>query len=82
MGGRFDSDAKRWRMRASLMSRLTCYSTRNALYNSFRDGTRENIGDITAKGEASIAVVDLLGIATEVSLSTKVGTSVGAVLAV
>ena len=113
MGSRFDSDAKRWRLRAGFlhalgngmeiacyvfprvflplaacancakeMSRLTCSSTRTALYNSFRDGTRENIGDITAKGEASIAVVDLLGIATGVSLSTKVGTSVGAVLAV
>ncbi|CAB9530357.1 Protein root UVB sensitive [Seminavis robusta] len=113
MGGKFDSDAKRWRMRASFlyalgngmeiacyvfpqvfllfattancckqMSMLTCSSTRTALYNSFRDGSRENIGDITAKGEASIAVVDLLGIATGVSLSTKVGTSVGAVLSV
>lgn len=112
MGGRFDSDAKRWRFRASLlyamgngleiityifpqlfllfaatancckqMSMLTCSSTRTAIYNSFRDGTRENIGDITAKGEASIAVVDLIGIATGVALSWLVGTSIGSVLA-
>lgn len=64
------------------MSMLTCSSTRTALYNSFRDGTRENIGDITAKGEASIAVVDLLGIATGVTLSRALGTSIGAVLGV
>ena len=31
------------------MSMLTSSATRNAIYNSFRDGTRENIGDITAK---------------------------------
>ena len=111
MGGKFDSDAKRWRFRASLlyaagngmeittycfpqlfllfataancckqMSMLTCSSTRTALYNSFRDGTRENIGDITAKGEASIAVVDLIGIATGVTASSVLGTSVGTVL--
>ena len=111
MGGKFDSDAKRWRFRASLlyaagngmeiatycfpqlfllfataancckqMSMLTCSSTRTALYNSFRDGTRENIGDITAKGEASIAVVDLIGIATGVTASHVLGTSVKTVL--
>ena len=111
MGGRFDSDAKRWRMRASFlyafgngmeiatyvmpqlfllfatlancckqMSMLTCSSTRTALYNSFRDGTRENIGDITAKGEASIAVVDLLGIGTGVALSRIIGTAPRAVI--
>ena len=51
------------------MSLLTNSATRNALYNCFRDGTRENIGDITAKGEAQIAVVDLLGIASGVTLS-------------
>lgn len=113
MSGKFDSDAKRWRFRASLlyatgngmeittylfpqlfllfatvancckqMSMLTCSSTRTALYNSFRDGTRENIGDITAKGEASIAIVDLLGIATGVSLSRLVGTSPRSVIAI
>ena len=38
---------------------------------------RENIGDITAKGEAQIAVVDLLGIASGVTLSKIVGPRVG-----
>ena len=51
---------------------LTSSSTRNALYNSFRLRGRENIGDITAKGEAQIAVVDLLGIASGVCLSGRV----------
>jgi hypothetical protein len=108
MGRRFDSDAKRWRFRASLLfalgnyleivtymmpqlfllwatlancfkqiAMLTSSSTRTSLYNSFRDGTRENIGDITAKGEAQIAIVDLLGIASGVILSKfVVGTAV------
>ena len=64
------------------MSMLTSSSTRTALYNSFRDGTRENIGDITAKGEAQIAIVDLLGIASGVCLSRTVGTSVRRIVAV
>lgn len=63
------------------VSMLTSSSTRTAIYNSFRDGSRENIGDITAKGEAQIAIVDLLGIASGVSLSRAVGTSVRSVLA-
>ena len=64
------------------MSMLTSSSTRTALYNSFRDGTRENIGDITAKGEAQIAIVDLLGIASGVCLSRTVGTSARRIIAV
>jgi hypothetical protein len=64
------------------ISMLTSSSTRTAIYNSFRDGTRENIGDITAKGEAQIAFVDLFGIVSGVSLSRTVGTSVQAVLTV
>ena len=102
MGRKFDSDAKRWRYRSSLlfalgnglevmtyvyptlflllatmanackqMGMLTSSATRNAIYNSFRDGSRENIGDITAKGEAQIAIVDLLGIMSGVCLSSK-----------
>jgi hypothetical protein len=112
MGGRFDSDARRWRYRSAFcfaagngleivtyifpqyfllfatlgncckqVSMLTSSSTRTAIYNSFRDGSRENIGDITAKGEAQIAIVDLLGIASGVSLSRFLGTSVQSVLA-
>ncbi len=53
------------------MGMLTSSATRNALYNSFRDGSRENIGDITAKGEAQIAIVDLIGIVSGVCLSSK-----------
>jgi hypothetical protein len=64
------------------VSMLTSSSTRTAIYNSFRDGSRENIGDMTAKGEAQIAIVDLIGIASGVSLSRAVGTSVQRVLAV
>ena len=61
---------------------LTSSSTRTALYNSFRDGTRENIGDITAKGEAQIAVVDLLGIASGVAIASRVvGTSIQSIVA-
>jgi hypothetical protein len=111
MGRRFDSDAKRWRFRASLVyamgnyleivtyinprffllwatiansckqvAMLTSSATRTSLYNSFRDGKRENIADITAKGEAQIAIVDLVGIAFGVTLSKVVGTSIKSVL--
>eukprot|EP00804_Cyclotella_cryptica_P009850 CCRYP_014142-RB/>CCRYP_014142-RB protein AED:0.03 eAED:0.03 QI:1144/1/1/1/1/1/3/331/415 len=45
-------------------------------------GNVENIGDITAKGEAQIAVVDLLGIASGICLSRAVGVSVQNVFAV
>jgi hypothetical protein len=59
------------------VSMLTSSSTRTALYNSFRDRTAsQNIGDITAKGEAQIAIVDLMGILSGVALSRfVVGTS-------
>ena len=111
MGRRFDSDAKRWRFRASLVyalgnyleiityvnpslfllwatiansckqvAMLTSSATRTSLYNSFRDGKRENIADITAKGEAQIAIVDLVGIAVGVSMSKFIGTSIKSVL--
>lgn len=111
MGGKFDSDAKRWRFRSSLVyalgnaleiityvnpqlfllwatlancckqiSMLTSSSTRTAIYNSFR--TAENIADITAKGEAQIAVVDLLGIACGISISKKIGMNAANVVSV
>ena len=60
------------------VSMLTSSSTRTAIYNSFRDNkssSSQNIGDITAKGEAQIAMVDLLGIASGVTLSRAIGTS-------
>ena len=43
-------------------------------------GGGENIGDITAKGEAQIAVVDLLGIASGICLSKLIGVRVRNVL--
>ncbi|GKY98826.1 hypothetical protein MPSEU_000838600 [Mayamaea pseudoterrestris] len=60
-------------------SMLTSSSTRTAIYNSFRNGT-DNIGDITAKGEAQIAIVDLIGIASGVCLSKAIGTSARGVI--
>lgn len=104
MGKNFDSDAKRWRFRSSLLyaagsgleivtyvfpalflvlaasanglkqvSMLTSSATRNTIYRSFALG--ENIGDITAKGEAQIAITDLLGMMGGVCLSKALGTS-------
>lgn len=98
-GRKFDSDAKKWRYRASLlyaagsglevltyvfpayflltaatanglkqMAMLTSSATRNAIYRSFARQS-DNIGDVTAKGEAQIAVVDLLGIFAGVFIS-------------
>jgi hypothetical protein len=56
---------------------LTSSSTRNTLYNSFRaKGKSSNIGDITAKGEAQVAVVDLFGTAVGVLISKKIGLDV------
>lgn len=43
-------------------------------------GGGRNIGDITAKGEAQIAFVDLLGIASGICLSKIIGVSVRSVL--
>jgi len=55
------------------MSLLASSATRNAIYNCFKIDNRENIGDITAKGEAQIAVVDLLGIGAGIGLSKALG---------
>uniref|UniRef100_A0A7S2RM30 DUF647 domain-containing protein n=1 Tax=Eucampia antarctica TaxID=49252 RepID=A0A7S2RM30_9STRA len=115
MGGRFDSDAKRWRFRASLLfamgnglevatyiapqwflvlatlanankqiGMLTSSATRNAIYTTFKspNAKTENIGDITAKGEAQIAIVDLVGIGSGVALSSAIGLSVRSVFSV
>jgi len=54
---------------------LASSATRNAIYNCFKLDNRENIGDITAKGEAQIAVVDLLGIGAGIGLSKAMGIS-------
>ncbi len=53
-------------------SMVTSSATRNTIYRSF--ALRENIGDITAKGEAQIAVVDMLGILSGILLCNAVGT--------
>lgn len=65
------------------VSMLTSSSTRSAIFNTFRDGSGENIGDISAKGEAQVAIVDLVGLATGVTLSKAVvGTSIHAILSI
>mmetsp|Transcript_18927 Transcript_18927/g.39870 ORF Transcript_18927/g.39870 Transcript_18927/m.39870 type:complete len:694 (-) Transcript_18927:53-2134(-) len=62
-------------------STTTATSTTNRIMRGNSGGV-ENIGDITAKGEAQIAVVDLLGIASGIFLSRAVGVSVQNVFAV
>ena len=46
-------------------------STNSSIGNRRGSGGVENIGDITAKGEAQIAVVDLLGIVSGICLSSE-----------
>jgi hypothetical protein len=102
-GRKFDSDAKKWRFRSSIifaagnaleiftyivpslflllaacanamkqMAMLTSSATRNTIYKSFaRNG--DNIGDITAKGEAQLAVIDLLGMGAGILISRAIG---------
>lgn len=53
------------------ISMLTSSATRNTILSNF--SARGNIGDITAKGEAQIAVVDLLGIGFGIKLSKLIG---------
>ncbi len=50
------------------MSMLTSSATRNTIYKSFARNS-DNIGDVTAKGEAQIAIVDLLGMSAGIWLS-------------
>eukprot|EP00597_Dinobryon_sp_UTEXLB2267_P003547 CAMPEP_0170073750 /NCGR_PEP_ID=MMETSP0019_2-20121128/11139_1 /TAXON_ID=98059 /ORGANISM="Dinobryon sp., Strain UTEXLB2267" /LENGTH=522 /DNA_ID=CAMNT_0010283535 /DNA_START=351 /DNA_END=1919 /DNA_ORIENTATION=+ len=104
-GRKFDSDAKKWRFRSSLlysagngleiltyvmpslflliaamanalkqMAMLTSSATRNTIYKSFSTKS-DNIGDITAKGEAQIAVIDIVGMAIGIAISRVIGTS-------
>ena len=56
------------------ISMLTSSATRNAIYRSFAAG-KNNIGEISAKGEAQIAVVDLVGMVCGILLSRAIGTS-------
>ncbi|GMI39971.1 hypothetical protein TeGR_g11482, partial [Tetraparma gracilis] len=62
------------------VSMLTSSSTRNTIYNSFKGPGKENIGDITAKGEAQVAVVDLVGISIGMVLAKFLGTNLPRVL--
>jgi len=55
------------------MSMLTSSATRNSIYRSFA-AQRNNIGEISAKSEAQIAVVDLLGMVWGIYVSRAVGT--------
>lgn len=56
------------------ISLLTSTATRSAIYRSFAlTESTNNIGDITAKGEAQIAVVDLLGMSLGIALTKFVG---------
>jgi len=50
------------------ISMLTASATRNTMYKSF-GGRRDNIGNITAKGEAQIVVADLIGMFCGIQLS-------------
>ena len=56
------------------MAMLTSSSTRNAIYKCLSRNA-DNIGDITAKGEAQIAVIDLLGMFSGICISKYIGAS-------
>jgi hypothetical protein len=56
------------------MALLTSSATRNAIYKSFARNS-DNIGDITAKGEAQLAIVDLVGMLVGVSVSRVINGS-------
>lgn len=56
------------------MAMLTSSSTRNTVYKSFSRNA-DNIGDVTAKGEAQSAVIDLLGLSLGVTLSRVMNAS-------
>eukprot|EP00921_Rhytidocystis_pertsovi_P020594 GHVQ01032862.1.p1 GENE.GHVQ01032862.1~~GHVQ01032862.1.p1 ORF type:complete len:854 (-),score=80.45 GHVQ01032862.1:95-2656(-) len=53
------------------VSLLNYAATRNAIYQSFAIGDGGNIGDITAKSEAQVSVVDLVGMSLAVKLTTR-----------
>lgn len=58
---------------------LTSSATRNTIYRSFA-AQQNNIGELSAKGEAQIAVADLVGTACGITLSRAVGTSRNSIL--
>eukprot|EP01039_Chlorochromonas_danica_P005110 gene5110-5616_t len=63
------------------MAMLTSSSTRNTIYKSFSKNI-DNIGDVTAKGEAQSAIIDLLGLSLGVILSKIMNASNGKVVIV
>jgi len=56
------------------ISMLTFSATRNTFYRSFAS-KGENIGDITAKGEAQVAFIDIVGILAGIGLGKFLGNS-------
>lgn len=58
---------------------LTASATRNTIYKSF-SRTADNIGELTAKGEAQIAVVDLIGMCIGVGLAKAINARVAPIV--
>uniref|UniRef100_A0A7S2ZP82 Uncharacterized protein n=1 Tax=Rhodosorus marinus TaxID=101924 RepID=A0A7S2ZP82_9RHOD len=61
------------------VSWLTATATRNAMYRSF-GRKRDNIGDITAKGEAQIVIAELIGMGLGIGLSKVIGTKMRSIV--
>lgn len=60
------------------ISILTSSATRGTFYKQFA-GNNENLGDITAKGDAQVAVADLIGMVIGIELARLAGTNALAV---
>lgn len=60
---------------------LTASSTRNTIYKSF-SAMNDNIGDVTAKGEAQIAIIDIIGMVLGVAIGRLVDGSKGKILSI
>uniref|UniRef100_A0A7S4KRI5 Protein root UVB sensitive/RUS domain-containing protein n=1 Tax=Guillardia theta TaxID=55529 RepID=A0A7S4KRI5_GUITH len=56
------------------VSILTTSATRGTFYKQFA-GRNENLGDITAKGDAQVAVADLVGLVVGIELARLAGTN-------
>lgn len=60
---------------------LTASSTRNTIYKSF-SAMNDNIGDVTAKGEAQIAIIDIIGMVLGVAIGRIVDGSKDKILSI
>lgn len=60
---------------------LTASSTRNTIYKSF-SAMNDNIGDVTAKGEAQIAIIDIIGMVLGVAIGRLVDGSKDKILSI